>query len=110
AKNAFPGTSGSAKGTGIPFYYRPDPFSITLNFTTGEEYFLYGGPIYLEWYTNFTFSAKIKFKENEKNQSWQGGTMTYKLSADRLELGGVRHGGTWDNGTGDVERGRSENM
>ncbi|MEG2328036.1 MAG: hypothetical protein RSB48_07060, partial [Akkermansia sp.] len=65
---------------------------------------------YLEWYTNFTFSAKIKFKENEKNQSWQGGTMTYKLSADRLELGGVRHGGTWDNGTGDVERGRSENM
>lgn len=110
ANNAFPGTSKPAEGTGIPFYYRPDPFSITLNFTTGNEYLLYAGPLYYELYTNFNFSAKIKFKENEKNQSWQGGTMTYKLSANRLELDGVTSRKEIPDGTGEVERGRIENM
>lgn len=110
ANNAFPGISKPAEGTGIPFYYRPDPFNITLNFTTGNEYHVYAGPIYFEWFTNFTFSAKIKFKENEKNQSWQGGTMTYKLSTNRLERGGHTTRSETPDGTGNVERGRIENM
>ncbi|MEG1725902.1 MAG: hypothetical protein RR313_10960 [Anaerovoracaceae bacterium] len=81
--NGFPGDISikSKTGSNIPFYYWPDPCKFSITFNTAQNYALLPGPIVALYSTNYTFSAKMTFKKNDKQGESVPMTYTYRVES-----------------------------